>query len=154
MEKKIIRTLNVYYYGMMLLAMLVATLMYLLLSKGFISIVETYSELGQILQYVVIFDALITIPAGLYLCKRKCSKLALLTDEVDKLKGYKSAAKWRILMVSNTMVVGIAAFYIMNGYESMLWITAISAIGWYFSKPSVDKLQAELEPQDTNQEQY
>jgi hypothetical protein len=52
------------------------------------------------------------------------------------------------------MVFGIAAFYLMGAYQSMLWITAISAIGWYFTKPTEAKLQAELQPKDPNQEQY
>jgi hypothetical protein len=112
------------------------------------------SMLGQVLQYAVIFDALLTIPGGLYLCKRQCTKLAELTDETRKLAGYKRVATLRILLVSNTMIFGIAVFYLMGAYQSMLWITAVSAIGWYFTKPSEGKLQAELQPKDPNQEQY
>jgi hypothetical protein len=52
------------------------------------------------------------------------------------------------------MILGIAAFYLMGAYQSMLWITAVSAIGWYFTKPSEAKLQAELLPKDSNQENY
>ena len=112
------------------------------------------STLGKVLQYVVIFDALLTIPTGLYLCKRQCTKLAELSDETVKLAGYKRAAAWRIVLVSNTMIWGIAAFYLMGAYQSMLWITAVSAIGWYFTKPSEGKLQAELQPKQPNQENY
>ena len=112
------------------------------------------SRIGQVLQYVIIFDALLSIPAGLYLCKRQCKKLSLLDTPEEKLLGYKSAATWRILLVGNTMIFGIAAFYLMGAYQSMLWITAVSAIGWYFTKPSEDKMQAELQPQDPSQENY
>ena len=112
------------------------------------------STLGQVLQYVVIFDALLTIPAGLYLCKRQCAKLAQLTDETTQYNGYKKAAAWRIILVSNTMIWGIAAFYLMGAYQSMLWVTAVSAIGWYFTKPSERKMQLELQPQQPDQENY
>lgn len=154
MEKNIIKSLNLYYYGVLILTLISGTLAYFLIIKDMVQPIDPMSMLGQVLQYAVIFDALLTIPAGLYLCKRQCTKLAELTDETIKLAGYKRAATLRILLVSNTMIFGIAVFYLMGAYQSMLWITAVSAIGWYFTKPSEGKLQAELQPKDPNQEQY
>lgn len=154
MEKKIIKSLNLYYYGVLILTLLSGSLAYFLIMKDIVLPIDAMSTLGQVLQYIIIFDALLTIPTGLYLCKRQCIKLAELTDEEQKLAGYKKAATWRILLVSNTMILGIAAFYLMGAYQSMLWITAVSAIGWYFTKPSEAKLQAELLPKDSNQENY
>ena len=154
MEKNIIKSLNLYYYGVLILTLISGTLAYFLIIKDIVQPIAPMSVLGQVLQYAVIFDALLTIPAGLYLCKRQCTKLAELTDETSKLAGYKRAATLRILLVSNTMIFGIAVFYLMGAYQSMLWITAVSAIGWYFTKPSEAKLQAELQPKDPNQEQY
>ena len=154
MEKNIIKSLNLYYYGVLILTLISGTLAYFLIIKDMVQPIDPMSMLGQVLQYAVIFDALLTIPAGLYLCKRQCTKLAELTDETSKLAGYKRAATLRILLVSNTMVFGIAAFYLMGAYQSMLWITAVSAIGWYFTKPSERKMQLELQPQQPNQENY
>ena len=154
MEKNIIKSLNLYYYGVLIMTLISGSLAYFLIIKDLVQPIVPMSVLGQVLQYSVIFDALLTIPAGLYLCKRQCSKLAELTDETLKLAGYKRAATWRILLVSNTMVFGIAAFYLMGAYQSMLWITAVSAIGWYFTKPSEGKLQAELQPKQPDQENY
>ena len=154
MEKNIIKSLNLYYYGVLILTLISGTLAYFLIIKDIVQPIDPMSMLGQVLQYAVIFDALLTIPAGLYLCKRQCTKLAELTDETSKLAGYKRAATLRILLVSNTMVFGIAAFYLMGAYQSMLWITAVSAIGWYFTKPSERKMQLELQPQQPNQESY
>ena len=154
MEKNIIKSLNLYYYGVLILTLISGTLAYFLIIKDIVQPIAPMSMLGQVLQYAVIFDALLTIPVGLYLCKRQCSKLAELTDETLKLAGYKRAATLRILLVSNTMVFGIAAFYLMGAYQSMLWITAVSAIGWYFTKPSEGKLQAELQPKQPDQENY
>ena len=154
MEKNIIKSLNLCYYGVLILTLLSGSLAYFMIMKDIILPIDPMTTLGQVLQYIVIFDALLTIPTGLYLCKRQCTKLAQLTDETAKLNGYKKAATWRILLVSNTMIFGIAAFYLMGAYQSMLWITAVSAIGWYFTKPSKAKLQAELQPQQPDQETY
>jgi hypothetical protein len=154
MEQKIIRTLNVYYYGIMALTLLAGTLAYFLIMKDYVQAIDSLSTLGQAIQYIVIFDALLTIPLGLYLCKKQCSKLAELADSSEQLKGYQKAATLRILLVSNAMVLGIVAFYLMGGYQSMLWVAAVAAIGWYFTKPSQRKMELELQPKDPNQEQY
>lgn len=154
MEQKIIRTLNLYYYGIMALTLLAGTLAYFLIMKDYVQPIDSLSALGQAIQYIVIFDALVTIPLGLYLCKKQCTKLSVLDNDEEKLQGYKKAASLRILLVSNTMVFAIAAFYLMGAYQSMLWVAAVSAIGWYFTKPSERKMELELQPKDPNQEQY
>ena len=154
MEQKIIRTLNLYYYGIMALTLLAGTLAYFLIMKDYVQPIDSLSALGQAIQYIVIFDALVTIPLGLYLCKKQCTKLSMLDNDEEKLQGYKKAASLRILLVSNTMVFAIAAFYLMGAYQSMLWVAAVSAIGWYFTKPSERKMELELQPKDPDQEQY
>ena len=154
MEQKIIRTLNVYYYGIMALTLLAGTLAYFLIMKDYVQPIDSLSTLGQAIQYIVIFDALITIPLGLYLCKKQCTKLSTLDNHEEQLLGYKKAASLRILLVGNTMVFAIAAFYLMGAYQSMLWVAAVAAIGWYFSKPSERKMELELQPKEPNQEQY
>ena len=154
MEQKIIRTLNVYYYGIMALTLLAGTLAYFLIMKDYVQPIDSLSTLGQAIQYIVIFDALVTIPLGLYLCKKQCTKLSMLDNDEEKLQGYKKAASLRILLVGNTMVFAIAAFYLMGAYQSMLWVAAVSAIGWYFTKPSERKMELELQPKDPTQEQY
>lgn len=154
MEQKIIRTLNVYYYGIMALTLLAGTLAYFLIMKDYVQPIDSLSTLGQAIQYIVIFDAVITIPLGLYLCKKQCTKLSTLDNHEEQLLGYKKAASLRILLVGNTMVFAIAAFYLMGAYQSMLWVAAVAAIGWYFSKPSERKMELELQPKDPNQEQY
>ena len=154
MEQKIIRTLNLYYYGIMALTLLAGTLAYFLIMKDYVQPIDSLSVLGQAIQYIVIFDALVTIPLGLYLCKKQCTKLSMLDNDEEKLQGYKKAASLRILLVSNTMVFAIAAFYLMGAYQSMLWVAAVSAIGWYFTKTSERKMELELQPKDPNQEQY
>jgi hypothetical protein len=144
----------VYYYGIMALTLLAGTLAYFLIMKDYVQPINSLSTLGQAIQYIVIFDALVTIPLGLYLCKKQCTKLSMLDNCLEKFQGYKKAASLRILLVSNTMVFAIAAFYLMGAYQSMLWVAAVSAIGWYFTKPSERKMELELQPQGPNQETY
>lgn len=154
MEQKIARQLNWYYYGMMVLALVAMVVMYLLVSKGKLAVIDTMSVAGKVLQYIVIFDALLTIPLGLYGFKRVCDKIRNMQDETRKLLLYRRYAAIRIVVVSNAMVLGIIAFYWMGGYRSMLWVAAIAAISWYFTKPTARKVQIELAPKQNNEETY
>lgn len=154
MEQKIIKHLNIYYYGVMLLALLIGVGLYYLQSKNLYQPIDPMSTAGQLIQYAVIIYALVTIPLGLYLFKRQCKTISAMPDGLEKLLRYQKGARMRILLVSGSMVLGIAAFYLMGGYQSMIWIAAISAIGWYFTKPTLRKMELELQPQDPNQENY
>ena len=144
MEKQITR-LNWIYYGQMVIALLVLTVMYYAFSKGLYQPLDRMSTAGQVLQYIIIFDALITIPLGLYMVK-------MLKPQTPER--YFKAAGARILLASNAMPLGIFAFYFMGGYRSMLWVAAIAAIAWYFTKPTLGKAEAEMTPQDQNEETY
>jgi hypothetical protein len=59
-------------------------------------------------------------------------------------------------MVGNSMPLGIAAHYLIGTtqYTSMMWIAAIAAIAWYFTKPTVGKVTKEMTPDDPNEEKY
>lgn len=152
MNTNIVRYLNRYYYGILFLAVLAATMVYYSLLKGWVSPVALDSPLGMVMQYFVIFDALCSIPLGLYWFKRRCRELAKMEDKQAQLEAYRLSARWRIVLVSNDMVFGIIAYYLMGGYSSMIWMTAIAAIGWYFTKPTEKKIFLELNtPED---EQY
>lgn len=155
MEQKIARQLNWYYYGMMILALIALTIMYLLVSRGIILSLEPLSSAGKTIQYIVIIDALLTIPGGLYIFKWLCDhRLRTMADEDRKYTLYRRYAAGRIIAVSNAMVLGIIAFYWLGGYQSMLWVAAIAAIGWYFTKPTARKVEIELRPKDPNEETY
>ena len=143
--EQVVRKLNWIYYSQMVIALIVLTTFYYMLSKGMFEPLNPMSQQGKIVQYIVIFDALITIPLGLYLIKW----LKPQTEE----KYFKLAGA-RILLVSNTMPLGIAAFYFLGCYRSMLWVAAIAAIAWYFSKPTVGKMDKEMTPDNPNEEKY
>ncbi|MCR5049592.1 MAG: hypothetical protein K6A36_00750 [Paludibacteraceae bacterium] len=140
-----VRKLNWLYYGQMAIALIVLTAMYYAFSKGLYEPLDRMSLTGQIVQYIVIFDALITIPLGLYLVKY------FKPQTEDK---YFKCAASRILLVSNAMPLGIIAFYWMGGYKSMIWVAAIAAIAWYFSKPTIGKMEQEMNQAAGNEETY
>lgn len=143
--EQVVKKLNWIYYGQMVIALIVLTAMYYASQKGLFEPLDSLSPKGVKVQYFIIIDALITIPLGLYLVK-------LFKPQTEK-KYFKLAAT-RILLVSNTMPLGIAAFYWMGAYKSMLWVAAISAIAWYFSKPTLGKMESEMKPKDPNEETY
>lgn len=149
MKESMFRSLNLCYYGMLVLTLVVGTVCYFLVVKGLVAPIDPMTTVGKVLQYVVIADALCTIPLGLYWGKRKCRKLSVLEDDNnEKWTGYRQMAMVRILLVSNSMVPGIATFYLMGCYQSMLWITAVAAIGWYFTKPTARKRDLELQQKE------
>ena len=143
--EKVVRTLNWYYYGVMVISLIALTVMYYMFSKGMYEPLDTMSTLGMTIQYVVIFLALIGIPGGLYMIK---------FFKPDTLEKYQELAICRIIIVSGTMPLGIVAFYLFGGYRPMLWVAAIAAIGWFFTKPTIGKVDAEMTPQDPNEETY
>ena len=69
-------------------------------------------------------------------------------------KKYKKIATGRILVVGLTMPMNIAFYYLFGCYKSMMWLAAMSAIAWYFTKPTIGKMDQEMKPQDPNQETY
>jgi hypothetical protein len=140
-----VRKLNWIYYGQMVIALIVLTAMYYAFSKSLYEPLDPSSHTGVILQYIIIFDALLTIPFGLYLVK--------LFKPLTEQKYFKIAGA-RILLVSNTMPLGIAAYYGMGCYQSMLWVAAIAAIAWYFAKPTLGKMEKEMTPEDPNMPTY
>lgn len=142
-----IKRLNRDYYGILAVAVVAATVMYLLITKNILLAISPLSPLGQAIQYIVIMDALVTIPFGLWWHKRTCKKLMLQEDNEARTRDYVKSARLRIYLVSNAMVLGIVAFYWMGAYQSMIWVAGISAIGWYFTKPTEKKMFMELQPE-------
>ena len=145
MEEKIIRTLNGYYYGVMVFTLIVLGAMYYLTSQPDFEPLAPLEQVGMILQYVAIGVALVAIPFGLYMVK---------LFKPDTLEKYKEIATGRILVVGLTMPMNIAFYYLFGCYKSMMWLAAMSAIAWYFTKPTIGKMDQEMKPQDPNQETY
>ena len=144
--KTVIKRLNIWYYGVFFLLVILATATYLLITKQVIPVLDPLSPWGKAIQYVIIFDVLLTVPFGLWWHKHQCRSIAQIEERQVKLAAYYRSAALRICLVSNTMLLAIPAFYILGAYMSMMWVAAISAIGWYFTKPTEKKLYFELHP--------
>lgn len=148
------RYLNLYYYGVMLLALIVLGGMHLLLMRGAFTPVDVYSSLGQALQYIVIFDMLASVPGALWGFKQLCRPVTLLEDEAEKRRRYRRLAAIRIVLIGQSLLLALLAFYLLGGYRSMMWVAAIGAIAWYFTKPTDRKMELELQAPLPGQENY
>lgn len=148
------RYLNLYYYGVMLLALIVLGGMHLLLMRGAFTPVDVYSSLGQALQYIVIFDMLASVPGALWGFKQLCRPVTLLEDEAEKRRRYRRLAAIRIVLIGQSLLLALLAFYLLGGYRSMMWVAAIGAIAWYFTKPTDRKMEIELQAPLPGQENY
>lgn len=142
---EVVRKLNWYYYGVMVVTLIAVSVLYYLRVKGMIEPLDKMSQAGIIVQYVIIFDALTSIPLGLYLIKWRKPKT---------LEQYTKLATARILLVSNAMPLGIIAYFWMNAHMPMFWVAAVAAIGWFFTKPTLAKVDKEMNPDDPNMPTY
>lgn len=145
MEEKIIRALNGYYYGVMILTLIVLGAMYYLTSRPDFEPISPMEHFGMILQYISMGITLFAIPFGLYTIK--LFKPATYEE-------YKNVATARILIVGLTMPLNIAFYYLFGAYQPMMWLAAMSAIAWYFTKPTIGKMEQEMKPKDPNAEDY
>lgn len=145
MEEKVIRTLNGYYYGVMIVTLVILGAMYYLTTRQDFEPVNVMESLGMILQYAAIGMTLVAIPFGLYMVK---------WFKPDTLEKYQEIATGRILIIGLTMPMNIAFFYLLGAYKPMMWLAAMSAIAWYFTKPTLGKMEQEMKPDDPNEEKY
>ena len=145
MEDKIIRTLNWYYYGVMVFTLVILGVMYYLTSLPDFEPVNPMEDFGMTLQYIAIGATLVAIPFGLYTVK---------LFKPETLEKYKEIATGRILIVGLTMPMNIAFYYLLGNSKPMMWLAAMSAIAWYFTKPTLGKMEQEIEPKDPDEETY
>ncbi len=144
-ENQVIRTLNWYYYGIMILTLVILGVMCYLAIQPDFEPINTMESVGMILQYVAIGITLVAIPFGLYMVK---------LFKPDTLQKYQDVATARILTVGLTIPMNIAFYYLLGSYQPMMWLAAMSAIAWFFTKPTLGKLEQEMTPEDPNEEKY
>ncbi len=139
------RMLQVLYYLIYFLMIIVAGLFYFLFSKKEPSeFPDLQSQFSLIVQYIVIGVTLAGVPGGLYLHKYYCNKLKTLTNDEDKLRKYKGISIIRLVLVSSGLLLGIMAFFMLGAYKPMIYCAAISAIALVFCKSSVTKIEVDL----------
>ena len=143
--EKIVKQLNWCYYGVMVATLIVLGVMYYLFSKGLFEVIDPMTDLGKALQFAVYIVALMAIPFGLYLIK---------WIKPTTLERYKELAACRIFMIGGVMPTAIIFFYLLGGHRPLMWVAGMSAIAWYFTKPTVGKIEAEMTPEDPNAPTY
>lgn len=143
---KLISTLNVFYYAFYVLAVGLVCLMIYLMRMGGLAMLEPQSPAGQAVQYLVIFYVIASVPGALYGFKRMIdTRVKPIEDSDEKLREYKHWSIIRIVLIGIGVLLGIAAFYLLKTYQSMLWCAGISLIALYFCKPSEGRVQQELD---------
>ena len=68
-KKTVLKRLNIIYYGVFSLLIVLATTTYLLVTHAILPFIDPLSGWGKVIQYVVIFDVLLTVPFGLWWIK-------------------------------------------------------------------------------------
>lgn len=143
MEEKLSKKLTWFYYGCYVLACLVATAMWYMVSRGYMQPIPPQSAQGNVIQYIAIIYTIVSVPGGLYAFKLICNKIKRL-ESSEKYATYYKWAVVRICVIGIGITLDVAAFYLLSGYKSMLWCGAISAVGLFFCKPMPRKIELEL----------
>ena len=130
MEEKVIKHLNWCYYGIMVFTLVILSGMYYLTSRPDFEPLSPMEQVGMILQYMAMGLTLIAIPFGLYTVK------LFKPDTYEKYE------------------MNIALYYLLGNYQPMMWLAAMSAVAWYFTKPTLGKMEQEMTPKDPNEPTY
>ncbi len=149
MEERLAKRLMWWYYGMLALAVIVAASMYYVLSKAIITTFDPFTVVGQTVQYIVIGYVILTVPGSLAYTKYVCSKIKKADEEI-RFARYYNAARLRIILIGIGMSLGIVAFYLLQGNQSMILCGGIAAIGLIFCKPNARKIELELLDKNPN----
>ncbi|MBR1785575.1 MAG: hypothetical protein IJ756_00200 [Paludibacteraceae bacterium] len=141
------KILQVMYYLIYITMIVVTIVFYYLFHKNDASeFPDLQSQFSLILQYIVIGFTLLGVPGGLYLHKYYCGKLKKITDEKEKLRRYFKVCGARMILVSLGLFFGVYAFFALGAYKPMIYCAAISAIALVFCKPTMAKLEIDLDP--------
>lgn len=109
---------------------------------------EPNSTTGMCIQYGAILYTLAAIPGALFWFKRKCMVIAKIEDEAERYDKYYAYAFLRIGIIAVSMPLSLFGYMALGAYKPMLWLAAIAAIAFVFTKPSVARTEEELRPKD------
>lgn len=142
--KELTKKLNFWYYGAFVKAILVALLGYYCLKYNWLVMTPDAPASVHIYTIIILY-VIITIPVALKLFSLYVKKLALITDETEKLARYKKYAQIRITVITLGLLFALFFYYTLQ-QDSLLWVGGISAISLYFCKPTLVKIENDLEP--------
>ncbi|MDR2841160.1 MAG: hypothetical protein LBV75_07905 [Paludibacter sp.] len=148
--QKIISQLKLVYYTFFVLVFVVALSGYWLLKNGYT--IDYQSQIGITLQTILYIVIIAPIPLLLSFFNRTCKKLAKIDDEQFKFSQYKKYSILKIVVIGIGLLLGVFFFYVLNR-QSLLFCAAISAVVLFFCKPSITKMQIELDNLDEEQQE-
>ena len=150
MEKNILRRLNGCYYGVMVSAVVVASLCYFGITKEWIGMLSPMGEAGKGMQYAAYLMTIGLIPLALWWHKKTCKTLSTVEEQELQLAAYEVSARRRIVLIGLALNVDVLVYYLLGAYQPVLWAAGIAAIGLIFTKPTESKLYHELHPTEEN----
>ncbi len=142
--KSLIGKINITYYSIYLVTVLIAVIIFLVNIGGVevLQINET-SEIGRNISTLYLIYLLGAIPFSLYGFTKRCKKWQKIEDEELMFDKYRKGSHLRILVIGLALIVGIALVYILKS-KSMIFSAGMSAVALYFCKPTYRKITKDL----------
>lgn len=151
--------LNIWYYAFFVIYVLtIAVMGYLFNGKWAL---DSLTQPGQSIQYLVIFYMIASVQGALYGFKMMMKKVSRIEDPAAQERSYYLWSVARMTIIAIGAILAIVAFYVLymkaadgrwTHNQSMLWCAAISIIAQYFCKPTEQKIY--LEMNDVREEDY
>ena len=146
MESKLLKTLQIVYYAMLVGIIAVAALMWYYSSER--SAIVEFSTSEYILQYVAIILVIAGVPLSLYGFKVMCKKVKTIADEKERLEKYQNLCIVRMGVIAISCMFALIVYFMLGCLKSMMWCAAIAAIALVFCKPTEGKIEADLSKDD------
>ena len=141
-NEKVIKQLTLVYYTFYALAIALATIAYVMVGGSPDFFEQSTTE--TVIKTIYILFLICSIPLALKLFNVRVKKLSEIESLEEKIEKYRKYAFLRLFVIGINMLLGIGFFYYLNS-ESMLFCAGIAAIALVFCKPTVAKMETELE---------
>lgn len=142
--------LTIVYYIILLLAVLAAMIgYYLAFNRGILIPKETTT--ATTIYTIILCYVIITLPLSFSLFTLKLKKIRLIDDQQLRYRRYVNCAALRLVIISVGLTASIL-FYYLTKQMSLFWLAGIEAIGAIICKPTVRRIEADLETDNGNHE--
>lgn len=145
---KTLKSINAVYYIVYMLTIIMAVaifaLSYLNVSRVYI---DEKSPLGITLSSILTFYLLISIPLTFWMFHKGTKKWQNIPDQFEKFRAYKNGSILRLWLIGVGLILGVLMVYLFSSIN-MLYYAGISAIAFFFCKPTENKMIKELNLSD------
>lgn len=139
--KQPIKTLNIIYYSFYVCYLCLIYLLGFALKMD--ALFEPNETADVVIQDIVVWYVLASIPGALYGFKRKMRAVSQLPEE-KRSDAYVKWAIIRMLVIGFGPFLTLPAFYLLNQQTSMLFAAGMSLVALYFCKPTEKKMYMEM----------